>query len=92
MKTSYDVIVTLLRTEKGTFLEPRRQYIFAVAQKANKIEIKDAVEEIYNVKVEAVNTAMVPGKRKRVRQEFGHTTAWKKAIVTLKEGQKIDVT
>ena len=93
MKTSYDVVVTLLRTEKGSlFLEPQRQYIFAVATSANKVEIKKAIEEIYNVKVDGVNTVIVPGKRKRVRQEFGHTSNWKKAIVTLKEGQKIDVT
>ena len=93
MKTSYDVVVTLLRTEKGSlFLEPQRQYIFAVATSANKVEIKKAIEEIYNVKVDGVNTVTVPGKRKRVRQEFGHTSNWKKAIVTLKEGQKIDVT
>ena len=93
MKTSYDVIFTLLRTEKGSmFLEPQRQYVFAVATASNKMEIKKAVEEIYNVKVEGVNTVVVPGKRKRVRQDFGHTSDWKKAIVTLKEGQKIDVT
>jgi len=92
MKTHYDIVQTLVRTEKGSSLEPQRQYLFKVAPKSNKIEIKDAVEDIYNVKVESVNTMVVPAKRKRVRQEMGHTTPWKKAIVTLKEGHKIDIT
>ena len=63
-----------------------------MTRNANKIEIKKAVEQIYNVKVASVNTTLIPGKRKRVRQEFGHTPEWKKAIVTLQSGQKIDVT
>jgi large subunit ribosomal protein L23 len=90
--TCYDIIKTLVRTEKGTALEPQRKYLFQVAKKSNKIEIKKAVEEIYKVKVQDVNTSIVRGKLKRVRQEQGSTTPWKKAIVTLKEGQKIEVT
>ena len=54
--------------------------------------VKKAIEEIYKVKVQDVNTSIVRGKLKRVRQEQGSTTPWKKAIVTLKEGQKIEVT
>jgi large subunit ribosomal protein L23 len=73
-------------------MEPEGKYLFHVAKRANKIEIKKAVEEIYKVKVDSVNTMMVPSKRKRVRQDFGHTTPWKKAIVTLCEGQSITVT
>jgi large subunit ribosomal protein L23 len=92
MLTCYDIIKTLVRTEKGTSLEPLRQYVFHVDKKANKIAIKKAVEEIYTIKVASVNIQIVPSKRKRVRQEFGYTTPWKKAIVTLKEGHKIDVT
>lgn len=92
MKTSYDIVRTLVRTEKGSTLEPYRQYLFQVADEANKIAIKRAVEEIYKVKVQSVNTGIVPGKRKRVRQELGHTRSWKKAIVTLKDGFKIDIT
>ncbi len=92
MITSYDLIKTLLRTEKGIRLEKNRQYLFQVSSRSNKTQIKKAVEEIYNVKVASVNMSVVPGKRKRVRQDFGHTAAWKKAIVTLKEGQKIEVT
>jgi len=92
MITCYDVIKTLVRTEKGLALESERKYFFQVAKDVNKIEIKKAVEEIYKVKVQAVNTCIVRGKLKRVRQEQGSTTPWKKAIVTLKEGQKIEVT
>lgn len=92
MITCYDVVKTLVRTEKGTMLEPDRKYLFHVARNANKIEIKKAIEEIYNVKVEAINTSIVNGKLKRVRQELGRTAPWKKAVVTLKEGQKIEVT
>jgi len=90
MITCYDTIKTLVRTEKGTDLERQRKYLFRVATKANKIKIRQAVEEIYKVKVQDVNTTMVQGKLKRVRQEVGKTTPWKKAIVTLKEGQKIE--
>lgn len=89
---SYDVVKTLLRTEKGTSLEPERKYLFEVARNATKIEIKRAIEEIYKVKVQAVNTSIAAGKRKRVRQELGWTPDWKKAVVTLKEGSKIETT
>ncbi len=92
MITSFDIIKTLIRTEKGTTMEPNRQYLFQVAKRANKVEIKKAVEDIYKVKVQDVHTIIMPGKRKRVRQEFGFTDDWKKAIVTLKEGEKIEVT
>jgi len=91
MLTSYDIIRTILRTEKGTMLEPEGKYFFQVSKSANKIQIKKAVEEIYKVKVKAVNTVIAPGKRKRVRQDFGYTPDWKKAVVTLKEGQKIEM-
>lgn len=92
MMHSYDVVKNLVRTERATSLEPQRKYLFQVANDANKVQIRKAVEEIYKVKVESVNTLLVPGKLRRVRQELGRTTAWKKAIVTLKEGQKIEVT
>ena len=92
MITCYDIVKTLVRTEKGTMLEAQRKYLFHVAKESNKIEIKKAVEEIYKVKVQDVNTSIVRGKLKRVRQEEGRTTPWKKAVVTLTEGQKIEVT
>ncbi|MBF0618852.1 MAG: 50S ribosomal protein L23 [Candidatus Omnitrophica bacterium] len=91
MKTSYDILKTLLRTEKGAMIEKDRQYIFRVATPATKTEIKKAVEEIYKVKVQAVNVTNVPGKRKRVRMQYGYKSDWKKAVVTLKEGSKIEV-
>ena len=92
MITSYDIVKTILRTEKGTMLEPERKYIFEVARRANKVDVRKAIEDIYKVKVEAVNTSVIPGKLKRVRTEVGHTSPWKKAVVTLKEGHKIEVT
>jgi large subunit ribosomal protein L23 len=73
-------------------IEPQRKYLFHVDRRANKIEVKKAVEEIYKVKVQSVNTSIVRAKQKRVRQELGKTTPWKKAVVTLKEGHKIEVT
>ena len=91
MMTIFDVIKTLVRTEKSERLEPKRQYVFSVDRKANKIEITTAVEKIYNVKVHSVNTLTVPGKLKRVRRDLGRTPSWKKAFVTLKEGQKIEI-
>ena len=91
MTIGYEVIKTLIRTEKGTTLEPNRQYLFQVARDSNKTSIKKAIEEIYKVKVQEVNTVVVPGKRKRVRHQLGYTDDWKKAIVTLKEGEKIEV-
>lgn len=92
MKTCYDIIKSLVRTEKGTDLEKLNQYLFEVDSRANKIEIKQSIEEIYKVKVKRVNTLFVRGKLRRVRQQQGSTSAWKKAIVTLKEGDKIEVT
>ena len=91
MKTSYDMLRAILRTEKGSRQEGERKYFFRVASRANKIEVKQAVEEIYKVKVDNVHTITMKGKLKRVRREAGRTSDWKKAIVTLKEGQKIEV-
>ena len=92
MITSFDIIKSLIRTEKGTSLEPQRKYLFDVAHSATKIDIKRAIEDIYKVKVSGVNTVIVSGKNKRVRQQMGRTPDWKKAIVTLKQGEKIEVT
>lgn len=92
MTYSYDIIKSLLRTEKSTVLyEPQSKYFFLVAKSANKIQIKQAVEEIYKVKVQDVNIYVSRGKIKRVRHQAGRTADLKKAIVTLKEGQKIEV-
>ncbi len=92
MNSPYDVIKSMLRTEKATSLFPKNQYLFWVATKANKIEIRKAVEEIYKVKVASVNTSMQRGKLRRVRYVQGKSPDWKRAIVTLREGSKIEVT
>ena len=88
---SYDVLKTLIRTEKSTLYEPNRKYLFLVNKGSNKITIKRAVEEIYKVKVMDVNTFISVGKLKRVRHQLGRTPDFKKAIVTLKDGHKIEV-
>jgi large subunit ribosomal protein L23 len=91
MKASQDIIKSLVRTEKSTISEPQGKYLFLVAPTSNKIEIKRAVEQIYKVKVADVNTMIVRGKFRRVRYQVGKTADFKRAIVTLKEGQKIEV-
>ena len=92
MKDLYSVIKNLMRTEKGTQMLPMNKYIFKVDPAATKIEIKNAVEKVYKVKVADVNTVNVGGKLKRVRYKAGYTSDWKKAVVTLKPGSKIDMT
>ena len=91
MTGAYLVLKSLLRTEKGAVQATHNQYLFSVKKDANKIEIRKAVETIYKVKVSAVNTQVMPGKLKRVRAKAGMTPEWKKAIVTLKTGHKIDL-
>ena len=91
MKSAYSIIKSPVRTEKGTNQLVFNKYFFWVDTSANKIEIKNAVQEIYKVKVEKVNTVTVKGKKRRVRYQLGKTPDWKKAIVTLKEGEKIDM-
>ena len=86
-----DVLYTLIHTEKGTIQEESGKYLFWVKKNATKHTIKTAVEAMYKVNVEKVNTMVQPGKEKRVRQHPGYTPDWKKAIVTLKTGQKIDI-
>ena len=92
MKFSQDIIKNMIRTEKGTSFLAQNKYVFKVDQKANKIEVKKAVEDIYKVKVKDVNMMNVSGKKKRVRYKEGMTSSWKKAIVTLKPESKIEVT
>jgi len=80
-------------TEKSTKDTIYRKYFFWVDKNANKIEIKRAIEKIYNVKVDKVSSMTVKGKMRRIRGNLaGKTTAWKKAIVTLKEGSEIKLT
>lgn len=92
MKNPHDVVKGLIRTEKGSLILPMNKYLFWVGSDSNKIEIRKAVEDIYKVKVDSVNTISMRGKLKRVRYAMGKTSDWKKAIVTLKDGSKIDLT
>ena len=85
-----DIVKALIRTEKATTYEPEGKYLFLVNKSANKIQIRQAVEQMYKVKVKAVNTFISQGKLKKVRYQLGRTPDFKKAVVTLKEGQKIE--
>ncbi|MBN1405800.1 MAG: 50S ribosomal protein L23 [Candidatus Omnitrophica bacterium] len=91
MKISYDIVKSVLRTEKSTKLLAQNKYLFLVDTRANKIEIKKAVEDIFKVKVSSVNVINMQGKLRRVRYKLGRRSDWKKAWVTLKEGNTIDV-
>ena len=91
MKDLFDVIKKPCLTEKGmTLQENNNQVVIKVNPSANKIEIKNAVEKLFNVKVDRVRTANMHGKQKRVGLRTGRCSDWKKAIVTLAEGHKID--
>ena len=87
----YDVIVSPVITEKSTFVSENNQVVFNVARDASKPEIKAAVEALFGVKVKAVNTLLRKGKVKRFRGVKGRQSDVKKAVVTLVEGQSIDV-
>jgi large subunit ribosomal protein L23 len=91
MKDPYSVLRKPLITEKSNLMkEELNQIAFEVDRRANKIEIKEAVKKLFNVNVVKVRTFTVMGKRKRVGRTEGRTSSWKKAIVTLKEGERID--
>jgi large subunit ribosomal protein L23 len=82
----------MIRTEKGSGLLVQNKYFFKVDKRSNKVEVKKAIEDIYKVKVDNVHTMNVRGKKKRVRFREGMTSSWKKAIVTLKPDNRIEVT
>ena len=90
----FDIIKTVRVTEKGTLqAEKLNQYTVVADPRANKAQIRQAVEELFKVKVIAVNTMNLPGKARRQRTpQAGMTSEWKKAIVTLKEGDRINLT
>ncbi|MDR3315742.1 MAG: 50S ribosomal protein L23 [Coriobacteriales bacterium] len=90
MKDVRQVILRPIISERSYDLLESNRYTFEVAKKANKVEIGQAVEEIFDVTVLKVNTMNVSGKPKRVRYAKGYTRSWKKAIITLKEGDKIE--
>ena len=89
---AYDVIVSPVITEKATTVSEHNQVVFKVRPKATKPEIKKAVETLFGVKVKAVNTLNRKGKKKMFRGRPGRQQDIKKAIVTLEEGESIDVT
>lgn len=81
----------LVLTEKGTTQrEKHNKYVFEVSRAANKIQIRSAVETLFSVKVEDVNTSIVRGRLRRMGRGHAKTQNWKKAVVTLREGEKID--
>jgi large subunit ribosomal protein L23 len=87
-KTAQDIIVRPIITEKSMVGIPNKRYTFRVATDANKIEIAQAVETLFGVKVAKVNTLHVKGRAKRMGKFSGYTSNWKKAIVTLKADSK----
>ena len=92
MKDPYTIILRPVITEKSTWLkEVNREICFEVAPHANKIEIKGAIEEIFCVHVTSVRTIHMPGKKKRMGRFEGKRPDWKKAVVTVKEGESIEL-
>ena len=87
---AHDIIIKPIITEKSSALVELNKYTFEVHKSANKIQIRQAVEQIFKVKVLSVNTMNVPAKPKRMGAFIGKTRSWKKAIVALAEGQRIE--
>ncbi len=87
----YEVLRRPLITEKNTMLQAQGKYAFEIARESNKQQIKQAVERAFKVKVLAVNVMTVPGKTRRVGRRQVLTQSWKKAIVTLKPGDRIEL-
>ena len=92
MKDIFQIIDTVQLSEKATLLsETNNEYVFKVDRRANKLEIKEAVEKLFGKKVAAVRTANYRGKKKRERRaDFGRTKHWKKAFVRLEEGETLE--
>lgn len=88
---TYQVIVRPLITEKATILASEQKYAFEVARRANKNQIRDAIQTAFDVRVTKVNTMNVHGKTRRAGRSTSQTRSWKKAIVTLADGDTIQV-
>ncbi len=86
----YEVLRRPLVTEKNTALQAMNKYAFEIADGANKMMIQQAVEKAFKVKVTGINIVTVRGKSKRIGRRMTHTNPWKKAIITLKAGDKIE--
>jgi large subunit ribosomal protein L23 len=91
MLSAHQILVRPIVTEKNTALNEVGKYCFEVATTTNKIEVKRAVEEVFKVKVVSVNMMKVPGKMRRMGRTSGMTRTWKKAIVTLAPGERIEL-
>ena len=89
--TAYDIIKRPIITEQSMEQTEMKRYTFEVAKDAPKQEIRQAVEKLFNVHVVKVNTMNVRGKEKRIRYQSGMTRSWKKAVVTLAEGEQIEI-
>jgi large subunit ribosomal protein L23 len=86
-----EVLIKPLITEKNTMLGAQGKYTFKIDRRANKTQVKEAVETIFKVNVTAVNTISVPSKTRRVGRTIGKTQPWRKAVVTLRAGQRIEI-
>lgn len=91
MSEVYDIIIGPMITEKSALQQDENIYAFRVGEHANKVEIKDAIEALFGVEVQGVRTAVVRGKVKRFGRFFGKRRNWKKAYVTLAEGDAINL-
>ena len=90
LEKAYDIIKKPITTEKSTNLQQFNQYSFVVSKNSNSLEIKNAIEKIFKVKVNKVNTSILRGKSKTFKGEYGFRKDIKRAIVTLVEGNTID--
>lgn len=90
MRAPHQIVRRPVVTEKGTALKEQNKYLFEVDRRANKVQIRQAVEALFHVKVAAVHTVAMRGRLKRLGRFVGRTSDWKKAIVTLKEGHSIE--
>ncbi len=91
MKNARDIIIRPIITEHSYDMIEKNKYTFEVARSANKVEIAKAIEELFDVNVQKVNTMNVKPKRKRVRYIPGLTRRWKKAMVTIAPGETIEI-
>jgi large subunit ribosomal protein L23 len=87
----YQVLVRPIISEKSTMLLPLHQYSFEVSKEANKMQIREAVELAFKVNVLNVNVIHVPGKMRRMGRHRGYTSSWKKAVVTIRPDQRIEI-
>lgn len=90
MRESHQIVRRPVVTEKGTALKEQNKYLFEVDRRANKVQIRQAIEALFHVKVAAVHTVAMRGRIKRLGRFVGRTSDWKKAIVTLREGHSIE--